>query len=170
MLHRRLDIPTDTHPIPRDEPWYFPPSSQESDSLEPHEANWLATIGMAIVFMFVGLLMIPASTGVGLGFVVLGAAVFAGSFLALKAEAGPKIDQETYDQWDETFDQWEEMTQAQELEHDLRTREEARKEARQREIDEIVKAVKSTIMVRCRYCGTLNEESASKCESCGANL
>lgn len=38
------------------------------------------------------------------------------------------------------------------------------------QVHEIVKAVKSTIKVRCRYCGTLNEESASNCESCGATL
>lgn len=37
-------------------------------------------------------------------------------------------------------------------------------------VQEIVQAVKSTIKVRCRYCGTLNEETASNCESCGAAL
>lgn len=26
------------------------------------------------------------------------------------------------------------------------------------------------VMVRCRYCGTLNAEDVSKCHSCGANL
>jgi hypothetical protein len=34
----------------------------------------------------------------------------------------------------------------------------------------MVEAIKSTIKVRCRYCGSLNDESASKCESCGADL
>jgi hypothetical protein len=43
-------------------------------------------------------------------------------------------------------------------------------ESRDQQIHQIAKAVKSTIKVRCRYCGTLNEEGASNCESCGATL
>jgi rubrerythrin len=42
--------------------------------------------------------------------------------------------------------------------------------ARQRDIQDIADAVKSNIKVRCRYCGTLNEEDASKCSACGAAL
>lgn len=38
------------------------------------------------------------------------------------------------------------------------------------ERQKMVDAIKSTIMVRCKYCGTLNEESAPNCKSCGANL
>jgi zinc-ribbon domain len=41
---------------------------------------------------------------------------------------------------------------------------------RARERQEMVNAIKSTVMVRCEYCGTLNEESAPNCKSCGANL
>jgi len=41
---------------------------------------------------------------------------------------------------------------------------------RQRAVQEIANAVKSNIMVRCRYCGSLNEETASKCSTCGAAL
>jgi sensor histidine kinase YesM len=43
-------------------------------------------------------------------------------------------------------------------------------ENRDQQISQIAKAVKSTIKVRCRYCGTLNEEDASNCDSCGATL
>jgi len=43
-------------------------------------------------------------------------------------------------------------------------------ESRDQQIHQIAKAVKSTIKVRCRYCGTLNEEDTSNCESCGATL
>jgi sensor histidine kinase YesM len=43
-------------------------------------------------------------------------------------------------------------------------------ESRDQQISQITKAVKSTIKVRCRYCGTLNDEDASNCESCGATL
>jgi len=35
---------------------------------------------------------------------------------------------------------------------------------------EVVKEIKSTIKVRCRYCGTLNDEGATHCEACGAAL
>jgi len=43
-------------------------------------------------------------------------------------------------------------------------------ENRSQQISQIAEAVKSTIKVRCRYCGTLNEENASNCGSCGATL
>ena len=43
-------------------------------------------------------------------------------------------------------------------------------EQREQERREFVAAVKSTIKVRCTYCGTLNEEDAEKCESCGGPL
>jgi rubrerythrin len=43
-------------------------------------------------------------------------------------------------------------------------------EDRDLQIHQIAEAVKSTVKVRCRYCGTLNEENASNCESCGATL
>jgi ribosomal protein L40E len=46
----------------------------------------------------------------------------------------------------------------------------AKEEARKKEVEEIVKTVKSIIKVRCRYCGTLNEENANKCEKCGGPL
>lgn len=64
-------------------------------------------------------------------------------------------------------------TDIEQAEAGRRALEEQRMEqARQRELErqEMVKAIKSTIMIRCRYCGTLNEESAQKCISCGANL
>lgn len=53
-----------------------------------------------------------------------------------------------------------------------RLEEEARaeEEERQRNIQDIAKAVKSNIKIRCRYCGSLNDESATKCDSCGAAL
>ncbi len=43
-------------------------------------------------------------------------------------------------------------------------------EAHRRDVEEIAQAVKSTIKIRCRYCGTLNDETSVKCESCGASL
>ena len=46
----------------------------------------------------------------------------------------------------------------------------AEEEARQRNIQDIAAAMKSNIKVRCRYCGSLNDEDATKCDSCGGTL
>jgi len=47
-------------------------------------------------------------------------------------------------------------------------------EADERLRDEVAQAVKDSmkgaIKVRCRYCGSLNDEKANKCDSCGATL
>ncbi len=50
----------------------------------------------------------------------------------------------------------------------------AAEEADEKFKDEVAEAVKErmkgTIKVRCRYCGSLNDEEAVKCDSCGATL
>jgi hypothetical protein len=58
------------------------------------------------------------------------------------------------------------------VQRDLRLEEQRAEEERlkEEEKEDIVRAVKSTIKVRCRYCGTLNEEKATRCESCGGAL
>jgi rubrerythrin len=60
------------------------------------------------------------------------------------------------------------------LKDDEKTRQEsqarAEEAARQQSIQDLAKAIKSNIKIRCRYCGTLNEEAASNCISCGAAL
>lgn len=94
-----------------------------------------------------------------MGFVFFGLILIIGSNSARKWV----IDQEESMEADA---QWEEEEAARTWQQDIQ----ARQELKQREIDEIVKAVKSTIRVRCRYCGTLNEETANKCESCGGSL
>jgi len=47
-------------------------------------------------------------------------------------------------------------------------------EAEDRLKEQIAQAVKESlrgnIKIRCRYCGSLNEDKAAKCESCGATL
>ena len=56
----------------------------------------------------------------------------------------------------------------------IRREEMAAAEAREQLRNEVSEAVKETlkgaIKVRCRYCGSLNEENSSKCESCGGSL
>ncbi len=58
------------------------------------------------------------------------------------------------------------------IQRDIRLEEERAEQERLREEEkeDIVRAVKSTIKIRCRYCGTLNEEMATRCESCGGAL
>ncbi len=36
--------------------------------------------------------------------------------------------------------------------------------------DQVTIIQQSTVRIRCRYCGTLNEERAERCSSCGASL
>lgn len=47
---------------------------------------------------------------------------------------------------------------------------EAEEAARTKAAEEAAKAARPSIMVRCRYCGTLNAETDAKCVSCGATL
>ena len=58
------------------------------------------------------------------------------------------------------------MTQQAAFEEQMREQQRIKEQERQ----EMVKAIKSTIMVRCRYCGSLNVEIDLNCASCGANL
>ncbi len=50
----------------------------------------------------------------------------------------------------------------------------SKEDAEERFKDEIADAVekrmKGTIKVRCRYCGSLNDEGDVRCDSCGATL
>jgi rubrerythrin len=59
-------------------------------------------------------------------------------------------------------------------EEEAEVRADAAQEAEKRFKDEIADAVKErmkgTIKVRCRYCGSLNDEEAHRCDSCGATL
>lgn len=147
------------HPFPQDESWSQLYESQEIDSDDARKPSWIGLIAVGILFFLMGIAMIHESPGVGLGFVFFGLILIIGSNSARKWV----IDQEESMEADA---QWEEEEAARTWQQDIQ----ARQELKQREIDEIVKAVKSTIRVRCRYCGTLNEETANKCESCGGSL
>ena len=49
--------------------------------------------------------------------------------------------------------------------------EQQREERLKNEIAEAVQErMKSNIKIRCRYCGSLNDETDTKCSSCGATL
>jgi hypothetical protein len=155
----------DTHVsiAPRGQVWEpgYNPDDYSLDS--EHDPNWAGTAAVGAIIAFMGLLAIMISPGVGVGFLIIGVIVIVASYYAGNSD----IDWREYwgdqNKWiaDEDNSDWET-----DWEQDAR----ARQEMRQREIDEIIKAVKSTIRVRCQYCGTLNPESANKCESCGASL
>jgi hypothetical protein len=105
----------------------------------------------------IGIFMIGSSGTFG------GGVIFIGLLMVLAATAGRKWESEEY-LFPEPEYQWEPDTYTA---NDVNR---FREQDRKREIEEIVKAVKATIKVRCRYCGRLNEEKANKCESCGGAL
>ena len=137
----------------------FEPKEEEEDDEELHEPNWTATVVIGAVFILFGFFVIFVSVGIGIGVVFLGVLVTVGGFTGKKAEENAEIEQMQVAEHErmEAEREWEEAARA-------------RQQARQQEIEEIVKAVKTTIRIRCRYCGTLNEESANKCEACGGSL
>jgi hypothetical protein len=121
--------------------------------------SWLGMGVVGALLMIVGFFFLSVSSTVGGGVLIIGILMLAGARLAWKWDIDDTAISDLDYQLQQEFgsqtvdDEFQDMTTA-----------------RQKEIEEIVKAVKSTIRVRCRYCGTLNEEKANNCESCGANL
>lgn len=89
----------------------------------------------------------------------LGLLLIVGAITGKKAEAEAEIEQMRVAEFERT-----------EAERDWEDAVRIAQTTRQKEVEEIIKAVKTTIRVRCKYCGTLNQESANNCESCGASL
>jgi hypothetical protein len=150
---------TDAPITPHGESWNPTYEPRVEDDLGDHNPNWLGTMAIGGFLIFVGLAVLALSPAVGLGFAFVGMLLIVGAYFARNSDIDWGNVSDEYAQWpqmEENLD-WEQEARAQQ-------------EARQREIDEIVKAVKTTIRIRCRYCGTLNEEKANKCEACGASL
>lgn len=135
-------------------------SNEDDSEVYLPEPNFAATIAAGVILVIIGLIVIGSSPSVGIGVAVFGIMICIGGFASRKVE---------YDSGSDYFPMTDEINDMQE-EYDWETEARGKQLARQQEIDDIVKAVKQTIRIRCRYCGTLNEESANKCESCGANL
>jgi hypothetical protein len=146
--------------------------------------NWIGMGVVGILLIIMGFIMVPSSDTVGGGVVFIGVLMMLGSGVAYRWEQDPEIVEDMDYQVKEAVDA---QKTAFEIEDILRTRESAvqnefdaareieqglrmRDLTRQQEIEEIIKAVKKTIRVRCRYCGTLNEEKANNCTSCGGSL
>jgi len=160
MIPRNANIAPD--PIPKETnevSWSSAYEPQAVDDEDLHEPNWPATMAVGIICIVIGFGMLVVSFGFGMGFVLMGFLLIVGGILGSGRESDAGYGQTQADQWEQV-----------ETEHDWEAAARGRQEARKREVQEIIKVVKSTIRVRCRYCGTLNEESANKCESCGASL
>ncbi len=121
--------------------------------------EWPALLIAGIVAVILGLLFLITEGWVGLAFLVLGLVFFMAALVAHRVEGEVYVPSEIDREWQQKMDN-------EAIKQDF----EARRLERSRHKDEIVKAVKSTIKVRCRYCGTLNDEGANKCESCGGSL
>lgn len=158
MIPRTFE--SDLRFAPRGQVWDAGYNPHDHDLLEEHTPNWGGTAAVGVIFVIIGLVSITVSVGGGVGFVVFGIMIIAVSYLAWNSDLGlgdSGAEPEYQPDYEDYYIDWRKEAWA-------------RQEMRQRDIDEIVKAVKSTIRVRCQYCGTLNEESANKCESCGASL
>jgi hypothetical protein len=163
---------------------HTPLDQKEPDIFLERGNNWIGMAVVGSILIIMGVFMIPSSDTVGGGVIFIGALMMLGSGVAYRWEQDPEIVQDMDYQVKEAVDA---QMVALEIEDNLRMREAAvrnqfddaheieeslriRDLTRQEEIEEIIRAVKKTIRVRCRYCGTLNEEKANKCTSCGGSL
>lgn len=132
---------------------------KREDSSEDRPANFSALMLIGTLLFITGMAALSVNFAVagavaGLGFLMMIGGAFAVKMNSL-ADLRTDLDEEYkvgYGESDTVRDSW------------------AKAEARKKEVDEIVKTVKSMIRVRCRYCGTLNDETANKCEKCGGTL
>jgi hypothetical protein len=159
MKPRTIDVEYSL--TPRGEVWepnYTPGYEPNPDDFIGHDPNLAGVVFVGGFFSFLGLVLLSLSTSVGVGFLLFGIILMAGAYAAGRGGTnwgGYGDDEEALNRIEEEL--WKEDS----IETGNLT---------QQQIDEIIRAVKTTIRVRCRYCGTLNEEKANKCESCGASL
>lgn len=165
-MHNEFEI--DTHTTPPHETWPSPDQSIHSPAPTPGGSNWVGLLVLGLVLIVMGIVALSASSQMDSGWdpsgmdqqahtvfslfgalmIIAGVVAIAVAPLARRSEVEASIQR------------------------DLRMEEERAEEERLREDEkeDIVRAVKSTIKIRCRYCGTLNEEKATRCESCGGSL
>jgi len=144
----------------KDDVLSLPPDLDEWTEESLHEPSWAGIIVVGVFLIILGIGVTGISAGLGVGFVFIGIVMVVGG----ATSAGKEGIDAVYER--SLADQFVQTEEEGELEDAIQ----ARKVARQQEVEEIIRAVKQTIRIRCRYCGTLNEEKANKCESCGASL
>ncbi len=128
--------------------------------------GWQGMLVGGIMFLLIGFVQIavigamtsdPAFSGMGFGdapYLIAGVVILIGLVLIVLSFSTRSSDMAAA------------QRQAEAMEQARKEQERHEEEERQKMVD----AIKSTIKVRCRYCGSLNDETAKKCESCGADL
>ena len=154
-----IPFEADTGPDPADESWSRQYNIQDLQRPYEPEPNWIVMAALGFIFILAGSLMADVVGFIGAGVMLIGVLLLIAARFASKYESLASYPPETGDVWQDYID-----TRTAEEDHI------ARELARKMEIEEIVRAVKTTIRVRCRYCGTLNDEKANKCEACGGAL
>jgi hypothetical protein len=145
------EFDSDLHPTPFSDTWPAPSQTTSDSPPSVGGSNWIGLLFGG--FMFIAMGVIVGSTEPDMGpfpaiMILMGVGVMLLAPLARRSEIAANVQR------------------------DLRLEEQRAEEERlkEEEKEDIVRAVKSTIKVRCRYCGTLNEEKATRCESCGGAL
>jgi ribosomal protein L40E len=145
------EFDSDLHPTPPYDTW--PEPSQTTPDTPPSVggSNWIGLLFGGFMFIALGIIVgsaEPDADPFPAVMILMGVVVMLLAPLARRSEIEANIQR------------------------DLRLEEQQAEDERLREEEkqEIVRAVKSTIKIRCRYCGTLNEEKATRCESCGGSL
>ncbi len=138
-----------------------PYAVDEPDTVDDRQPSFIAVAFAGAIMMVAGFVLVGTSASLGGGVMILGILLLLGSRAAFMLEEhGDEILSDYYPElWPpESYD-----SGVEDAYEDSET-------ARRREIEEIVRAVKTTVRVRCSHCGILNEDKAKTCESCGAPL
>jgi hypothetical protein len=153
------------------EPPYDPSNSGPSLAHDEGDPEPIVMASFGSLMVLGGLCILVFAPVIGVGFVFFGIMMILGSVFSWKLPGNRRSLEQPDDKWDFELSALNDARQKafdEQMEADSHLR--LRNQMRRMEIDEVVKAVKTTIRVRCRYCGTLNEEKAKKCESCGGLL
>jgi len=137
--------------------------SAEEDDSDTREHAWIGLLGMGFLAFIAGWAVASYDYSAGFAIAALGIALIIAGFLSRNWAAKQRQDEMDDAKAEEQFHQFE-------VAQTIQDNTSVRRADREKEIQEIVKQVKSTIKVRCQFCGTLNEENATNCESCGATL
>lgn len=121
--------------------------------------GWLIiVIGVVVVVLVLG--VAPLSLMLGL-LVPMGLLVAVGYYYYSTKSMGKKEDEQDEDLPDLIVDDDPEPTSTAVADHELRPSIIERERIIEREV---------VIKIKCRYCGTLNDQMAQKCSSCGGSL
>jgi len=144
---------------PADASWNREYDVRELEKDEGSEPNWAMMMGMGIVIGLLGIRVLWTNVTIGGGMILIGAIIFIGGSFASRWEEDESL-------FSDLDDPWQDLLDKQAVDDDRQQRQ----AAMQLKISDVVRAVNSSIMIRCRSCGTLNAENAGRCESCGGSV